>query len=1483
MPWLFKKTAGDARVIERRLLIAALLSIVSLFASANAWALGAATPLEGAAPPTVALHRLRPAHDPRQEERAEQVAEMLTSLLMVALGDYEQFELLDRTQLDALFAEKNLLLAEGQGGVSSALLTKLPLSDFTLIGEVLASEEGGAFTLWVVRSDTAQVLGASRFDYPPTDPADAITRAAQYVMGVVVKAYGGVADSASSYFSLATLEDAMSGVAQYAASVMAPSKGETADTPASRKTRIAFGHFVEIGDSERLPGFGSALTAQLIENYVSTQQYLVLARTQLFPLVVEDVLRASQYLNDADRLQHRSTDYLIHGMYRVNGGGAVAKISLYLFIEEPRHGRTLVVLQGEGRAALSGLVEEALRDYFQEPGDKQAKGGDSRSLLTSIEMAGSAVMDSLRAAGTGGAEGRSEALFLQALKELGVIDSKASTLKKLYKHQIVTLADKARREEGGHLRQLLDQSLRDNPEYRPAQLARATIAEFEGDKTGSRETLDRIIRSQDPLVVEAARKLLAERLLRERFDAGAELFAGIVGSERAAALVQQLLGAGYLEEVSGKYRVNEYGKPDQLLNQTHELALSGFDPDEAIQVFETLRALIYRPGLQVRYVTPSRFSPRAAMAAQRQSWKQQTYSDERDPEARLYLEMASAAGKLYFVHLGDMGFIPLIESYAEAATETAASRGRALERAIDGFAASAFLDPGYLKALVLLGHTLCQAEVGRCPSGRMIHAWVVAQTDKTGVNRRNSGLVNPQEGADELDGLIFLAAEPIGRVATANLSAFFMGILRSNDYFLQGNSRVSEAAVAGAPAAVVTPASKGQLATHVVAIRNNCSLLKGSPRDLRDPRRLLKYTSPMEELATLAQGNSEAASWRTNALLGVEQEYPEIYPYLLVATQAVTPTLAVEQDEMVAKVLGGELVPLGISDFLEYALRLFEKRVDAAQIATAKHYIKLFAEYVGISSTTAHDFAYLYYRVGDEAMAQGILRDFARTSFYLRDYTIPHVDGEYVSEGFDSKGRIRYQNTTHSRTTIYYYGSYIRFGMGEKPIKWELVIEKDALRPGGKRQRYSGNKNSAAPQKFAFGNGGAITGEIEWPTADIVPEYAAAQRPVVSDEMVSSVVSEALAVVVLDGIDPSGPASTMERMFAEGYVLDAAQRTAIKGADNGYAAGPLRAGHFPPALAGRRDVEVLIERLFDKGYLTVSGVPDMEHLSEVHQRVDQDFPDLESFERRDLIKALFAASKMFLAGYAEIYAQTGDEWGLETRLVADDAARERAFGRAVALQGDMALVCDRSGGLYAYRKVSGAWAQQQRLDALCYGIAMSQEWAAVRARGRVVLYKNEGGQWQKRQTLLPYQHLLRADKGRSFEYFGTALALTDTTLFIGDPAYRDGEVSVFSLSQGEWQLVDRLKIESDVARFGKSIAVNRHHLAVGAELGEPSSAAGQVFVYENRDGVWVGQSRLVAKDTLAWEFGVRTMMSVEHPPSLLVKSKEGLFRYLLSQ
>jgi len=249
------------------------------------------------------------------------------------------------------------------------------------------------------------------------------------------------------------------------------------------------------------------------------------------------------------------------------------------------------------------------------------------------------------------------------------------------------------------------------------------------------------------------------------------------------------------------------------------------------------------------------------------------------------------------------------------------------------------------------------------------------------------------------------------------------------------------------------------------------------------------------------------------------------------------------------------------------------------------------------------------------------------------------------------------------------------------------------------------------------------------------------------------------------------------------------------------------------------------------------------------------------------------------AGAAYVFTRAGADWADGVRLVADDAAEFDAFGTAVALGADTALIGapgdddggELAGAAYVFTHSNGTWSQSCKLtaddaaaeDAFGSSVALDGDVAVIGAPGRdgsgydmgaVYVFEHSGDAWTQQTMLLAWD-------GLDLDNFGFAVAIDGDVAVVGAP-YHDEEYAargaayVFERIDGAWTPAARLTADdgADYDRFGWNVALRGDTIVVGAfrDSGIPT-ALSAAYVFDRHDGVWTRTTKL---GTWTYTYGI---------------------------
>ena len=246
------------------------------------------------------------------------------------------------------------------------------------------------------------------------------------------------------------------------------------------------------------------------------------------------------------------------------------------------------------------------------------------------------------------------------------------------------------------------------------------------------------------------------------------------------------------------------------------------------------------------------------------------------------------------------------------------------------------------------------------------------------------------------------------------------------------------------------------------------------------------------------------------------------------------------------------------------------------------------------------------------------------------------------------------------------------------------------------------------------------------------------------------------------------------------------------------------------------------------------------------------------------------------AGEAYIFALSGRDWKPQAKLRSNDGEDGDAFGHAVSINGNTALVGapkdddagGNSGSAYIFVRQGARWVQKAKLAAkdaersAGFGEAVAlvgntaiigapqSGHAGVKFAGGVYVFEREGDSWVEKAKIA-------ADEPGKADRFGFSVAIGADTVVVGAPL-RDtaggqdaGAAYIFGRDGNTWRQL--AKVEGKGGRkgdkFGNSVTTNGNVAIVGAPIRqEDAFASGAAYAFARVDGVWQAKNKVVPKD-----------------------------------
>jgi hypothetical protein len=264
-------------------------------------------------------------------------------------------------------------------------------------------------------------------------------------------------------------------------------------------------------------------------------------------------------------------------------------------------------------------------------------------------------------------------------------------------------------------------------------------------------------------------------------------------------------------------------------------------------------------------------------------------------------------------------------------------------------------------------------------------------------------------------------------------------------------------------------------------------------------------------------------------------------------------------------------------------------------------------------------------------------------------------------------------------------------------------------------------------------------------------------------------------------------------------------------------------------------------------------------------------------------------------GAAWVFTRHDGIWTQQARLAASDGIGGLGgdlFGEALALDGDTALIGAWSadidgqsdqGAVYTFVRHDGVWSEEHKFtvadgasgDAFGEAVALDGNTALVGARfakvgdqflqGAAYVFERAGGTWSEPEKLV-------AADGAALDRFGFSTALSGDTALIGALGASCGKTPncgaayVFGRDGDTWTQQARLVAEdgADGDDFAQFLALDGGVAVIGADFATVGGNAlqGAAYVFSGSGADWSGQARLVAADGAEYDgFGANVAIS----------------------
>lgn len=243
------------------------------------------------------------------------------------------------------------------------------------------------------------------------------------------------------------------------------------------------------------------------------------------------------------------------------------------------------------------------------------------------------------------------------------------------------------------------------------------------------------------------------------------------------------------------------------------------------------------------------------------------------------------------------------------------------------------------------------------------------------------------------------------------------------------------------------------------------------------------------------------------------------------------------------------------------------------------------------------------------------------------------------------------------------------------------------------------------------------------------------------------------------------------------------------------------------------------------------------------------------------------------AGSAIAYRWNGERWQQEQKLGSNDPRQSDAFGRAVSIHGNVALVGDPndnqngefSGAVYVFRweESRSIWRGEAKLVAsngarfeeFGRSVSVSGDWAIIGAPGGTsawaYLFHWNGTTWQE-------EAILTSD-GNEPSRFGKSVSISGDVALVGTPVEgKSSYVYVYRRDGKTWQQEAKLSPNNvgEFDQFGDSVSLSGdgNVALIGAYGYETLSGAAYLFRFDVDANRWQQEAKLLPNDEMSQKY-----------------------------
>ena len=242
-------------------------------------------------------------------------------------------------------------------------------------------------------------------------------------------------------------------------------------------------------------------------------------------------------------------------------------------------------------------------------------------------------------------------------------------------------------------------------------------------------------------------------------------------------------------------------------------------------------------------------------------------------------------------------------------------------------------------------------------------------------------------------------------------------------------------------------------------------------------------------------------------------------------------------------------------------------------------------------------------------------------------------------------------------------------------------------------------------------------------------------------------------------------------------------------------------------------------------------------------------------------------------GLAYVFVRRGQAWAHQATLKPSERRPDDAFGFAVALSGDTAVIGAKGsnvgvtadpGAAYVFTRTGDVWREQAKLtasdgapaDLFGGSVALWGDTAIIGAvygdvgaridHGSAYVFTRTGSRWTEQAKLAPSDGTPRQAFGDSVKVFGDTVVVGAPEAHVG-VAPVQGSAFVFVRNGNSWTQQAKLTAPAPAGDagdfFGRSVDTTGDAVVVGAHFDE---GGGGVYVFNRTAGAWSAPTRHIA-------------------------------------